>query len=358
MKKSTVYILLLFISILVGCSNEEENFEETFKPFKGSIFAPNIGGPNQPNQVYVDLVTSKEVSVKRDSWTIGFRNKEENFNVILNSSIFTAAAELEKTDIDAVTEEEVKALKKRVTVFTYDPADGKYVDDPYLNFDKNAIKPIQAKQELNKVYLINLGHEVPTRKQIGGSVGKEGKHIGWRKIRILRKYNGYLLQYAKLNEKTHKEIFIRKKNDYAFTYFDLKKEKVVSVAPRRTDWDICFTTFTYKFQKGKSKGMSYAFSDCILSNTLGGVTGYKVSETKDSILYKDFTKVNIKKSELKKRRTFPGTSWRNVFERDVIKDNFYIIKTTKGVIYKIKFLQIMNDKEERGNTKFTYEILK
>ena len=39
---------------------------------EGGVFKPSVGGPNEPNQVFVDLSAKNETTVKRDSWDFGF----------------------------------------------------------------------------------------------------------------------------------------------------------------------------------------------------------------------------------------------------------------------------------------------
>ena len=47
----------------------------------GGSVAPELGGPNQGNQVYVDLSTGTEKIVERDRWDLAFYSKDESENV-------------------------------------------------------------------------------------------------------------------------------------------------------------------------------------------------------------------------------------------------------------------------------------
>lgn len=336
-------------SLIQGNTSLVFSFEESL----GGEFIPTIGGSTQPNQVFIDLSSKTEKLVKRDTWTLGFY-AGETFNVILNETNFSNAGAINATNIDEVTEEDFKELQPKVTVFTYKPEDGIYSDDPEKDFAKNAIKPIELEADKNKVYLLNLGRAISTKTPKVGSVSIAGEKLGWRKIRVLRKDKGYLLQYAELNSKTHKEIFIPKsKIGHTFTYFDVVSEKIVSVAPRAKDWDISFTAFTEKFPNG----MSYGYSDYVTSNKFGGVKMYQYKE-EEGKNYSEFKKADVDESKLISSRRIPGSKWRNVFKKQIVSGVFYVIKDTNGNLYKLKFLQLVNEKGERGHSKFMYELLK
>ncbi|MFB1041230.1 MAG: HmuY family protein, partial [Polaribacter sp.] len=69
--------------------------------YLGGVFYPTIGGPNEPNQVYVDLSSNKETVVRRDAWDLGFYGGEE-FRVTINGSLYMAVSAVTNTDINSV----------------------------------------------------------------------------------------------------------------------------------------------------------------------------------------------------------------------------------------------------------------
>ena len=184
----------------------------------GRGFEPSVGGPNQPNQVYIDLSTESQTSIKRDSWDLGFYGGSD-FRIGLNSSIYMAAAALESTDIDAVTQADVLEIQDQVAVGTFDPANIIYIDNPDGDINKTAIAPISSNDLENKVYLLNLGYEVGTETPAPGSIAIAGDTRGWKKIRILKQDGAYLLQYADLNQSTHQEVLIEKDSNFNFSFF-------------------------------------------------------------------------------------------------------------------------------------------
>ena len=71
--------------ILMDNANIQGNvsYELSDNPYLGGSFSPTVGGPNQPNQVYVDLSSNKETFVRRDAWDLGFYGGDE-FKVSIN----------------------------------------------------------------------------------------------------------------------------------------------------------------------------------------------------------------------------------------------------------------------------------
>ena len=318
----------------------------------GRGFTPEVGGPNQPNQVYIDLSSEEQISVKRDTWDLGFYGGSE-FKVGINSSIYMAVAQLESTNIDAVTEADVASIKDQVAVGTFDPTNEAYIDYPDGDISKTAISTISVTEPDNNVYLVNLGYEVGVETPAPGSVAVAGESRGWKKIRVLRQNDGYLLQYANIDDASHQELFISKDANYNFTFFSFDTETTLLIEPKAEKWDINFTVFTNILEGAGS----YGFSDGVLHNRKGGVTAYTVNT--EDIAYDDFQLENIESSNFEQDQRTIGSSWRNVINDDkVLVDNiYYIIKDPNGNNYKLKFTALLDDSGARGFPEFKYKLL-
>jgi hypothetical protein len=356
--------LTLFLSITVlaftGCK-EEDNLptEPIVVLIEGASVTPEVGGPNQQNQVYIDLSTNTTTAVQRDSWDLGFYGGTD-FRVVLNSSIFMAAAVLTETDIDAVsaTSTEVENLQPLVAVGTFDAANTAYVDAPDGSFSNPAIAQISSTITNNKVYLVNLGDAVSTETPSTGSVAISGDSRGWKKIRILRNGNDYVLQYADLTATTHEEINISKDSNYNFTFFSFNTESQVNVAPEKSNWDLNFTVFTNEINGYGS----YGYSDYVLNNTKGSAQAYMIDTEVDTDLsYDNFTLTNVIDANFTNDQRSIGSSWRNgggPGSLPSLKDTvFYVVNDTDGNLYKIKFLALTNTVGERGYPEFVYSLL-
>ena len=318
--------------------------------YLGGVFYPTIGGPNEPNQVYVDLSSNKETVVRRDVWDLGFYGGEE-FRVTINGSLYMAVSALTNTDINSVNSLSVATLQPLVAVGTFDPENKVYVDGPNGNILETAISEISENDFKNPVYLLNLGVEIGTTQPNTGSVAIAGESRGWKKIRILRDGNGYILQYADLDATTYNEISISKDADFNFSFFSFKTNKIVNVEPPKLQWDISFTVFTNII----AQAGSYGFSDFSLHNRKGGVTSYSLVD--NTISYKNFTAINVNETLFQESQIVIGSSWRNVFEGTANSNIYYVLKDANNNYFKIRFLDLTNENGERGFPRFEYTLL-
>ena len=85
----------------------------------GGSFKPEVGGPNEGNQVFVDLSSQSSRLAQRDSWDLGFYNGT-NFRVTINGSIYMATKALTEINIDAISEADVSGIQSQVAVGTFD----------------------------------------------------------------------------------------------------------------------------------------------------------------------------------------------------------------------------------------------
>ena len=316
----------------------------------GGSFNPEVGGPNQGNQVYLDLSSQSSTLVQRDSWDLGFYNGDD-FRVTINGSIYMAVKALSGTNIDAITQADVSSIQAQVAVGTFNPANAAYVDAPNGNILETAIAEISPNYNENPVYLLNLGYEVGTDTPTTGSVAIAGEQRGWKKIRILRSGNDYVLQYANLNDTSHQEITISKDPAYNFNHVSFNSNTTVNVEPQKEKWDICFTVFTNVL----SGAGSYGFSDFVYHNRKGSTLAYRVNTT--DFQYDNFESNNIIESNFSSDQTIIGSSWRSVFNGTTYDDRFYIIKDSNGNMYKLKFLALTNNDGVRGYPEFEYKLL-
>ena len=362
MKKS-VFILSLATLFVASCSDDDNKGGNVTPPVSEAVVEATVGGPNQPNQVYIDLSTSAQTSIQRDSWDLGFATGSD-FRVIINGSIKMAVKQLETTNID-----EVQNSDSSVAVGYSTDATWGYVDNPTGVLTGNgggegtAIAAISATESDNKVYLVNLGFEVATTPPASG-VALDGDARGWKKIRITRNGNGYTLQYADLDSTTHQTVNISKNADFNFTFFSLTAGQTVNVQPEKDKWDLNFTGFTNYYPFG-SGSITYFFADFITTNIHGGTKAYMVLSSEedrdndyaaftiDSVVETDFTASSSDQRIL-------GDTWRTsggpAGGPTIRNDRFYVVKDAAGNVYKLKFLALSRD-GVRGYPVFEYELL-
>lgn len=317
----------------------------------GATLLPEIGGPNQGDQVYIDLSTELATHARRDSWDLGFYGGA-HFRVAINGSIYMAARNLNVTDIDAVTQASVSGFQNQVAIGTFNPENENYIDAPNGDITQTAIDAISENNEENKVYLVNLGYEVGTAAAPNGSVAITGNARGWKKIRILRSGNDYVLQYANLNSTTHQEVTVSKNEAYNFTFFSFNTNNVVNVEPEKNKWDLNFTVFTNVIENAGS----YGYSDFVVNNLKAGVKAYRINVTQ-SVNYADFAKADVNDANFTDDQRIIGADWRDVFTGTAFSDRFYVLKDVDGNYYKIRMLGFLSEGGVRGYPKFEYKLL-
>lgn len=361
--KNTVLFLSFALLSLASCSNDDDATAVVEVPSIGATLQPAVGGANQPNQVYVDLSTGESKAVNRASWDFGFSTGSD-FRVIINGSVKMAVKKSETSDITLTQTSDANVTVGAGT----SPASNGYVDNPTGVLAGvgagigTAIAEISATDADNKVYLVNLGLAVSTTAPATGSVSVDGDARGWKKVRILRNGNGYKIQYADLASATFTEKTISKDAAYNFSFFSLTSGNTVTVEPEKVKWDLNFTTFTNYLPD--VTGVTYGYSDFIVSNRIGGTLVYQVLIA-DGGAYADFTKAKVDETKFTASATdqrIIGASWRNGGGQGVLPsirtDRFYVVKDVAGNYYKVKFLTLTNDAGVRGNSAFEYAILK
>lgn len=368
--KKVVYLLAICSFIATSCTSDDSssNTDEPIinQPVTSATIVPNVGGPNQPNQVFVDLSENIQTGVKRDTWDLGFSTGND-FQVIINGSIKMAVKQMNTTNIDEVQSEDAS-----VSVGFSTLAELGYVDHPTGVLsgtalgEGTAIKAISATDSENKVYLVNLGFEVGISTPAVGSVALDGNARGWKKIRITRSGSDYKIQYADLNATTHQTVTISKDASYNFVYLNLKNGQKVNVQPKKMNWDLSFTGFTNYYGQPGSQ-ITYYFADFITSNMLGGTQVYMVESTAETLdsAFATYSIVNVDSSKFSTSTSDQrviGDTWRNgggpSSGPSIKDDRFYVVKDVQNNIYKLRFLALTNDAGVRGNPVFEYELLK
>ncbi len=77
-------------ALITGNTAIEVSFEAIAAP--GSTVFPSIGGPTQPNNVYIDLSLATEVASERTAWDLGFFSGSQDKVIINYSTYMTAQA--------------------------------------------------------------------------------------------------------------------------------------------------------------------------------------------------------------------------------------------------------------------------
>lgn len=363
MKNTLKIILLSTIFITTSCLKEDDG-GISVPPLEGTTLAPEVGGATQPNQVWVDLSNQEIKSTHRNNWDLGFYSGDD-FYVILNNSILMAAGSVESTDIDAVGQSDFDQL-----ISTLNPAAGfpeQYIDNVkgiYSEDNSTAIAKISANDSENKIYLLKMGYNVYDGDDSipPFSVYTIGDSRGFKKVRILRNDSeSYKVQYANLNDTEHTEVIVPKDSGYHFSFYSIMNEAFAEIQPKKQNWDICFTVMN-NIIEGHG---TYIYPDFVNNNTLSGVGSYQIITdplTLD-IDYNNFSLADVDETLfIYDDQRAIGSNWRSTVSgttsTPVVKsDRFYIVRDAEGILFKLRFISMLGQNNERGFPTFEYEPL-
>ena len=360
MMKSKYTLLLSAIMLGPLCSCDSEN--ETPEPelVTGAIINVAVGGPDQPNQVFIDLSTENQTVVNRGDWDLAFYTGPE-FRVKLNSSSGMLAKASGANRMDALTAEDTAGLGGQLDLdaifgaLLAEPTPewigdaNQWIDDPEGDLTQTAIAEVSAVDDDNLVHIINRGKNPDNSKR------------GWRKVRILRSGEGYLLQHAEINADTFEEVVIDKQESYNFTFFSFD-EGIVEMEPEKTEWDIAFTTYTNLIPLNSATFIPYFYRDYVIQNSPQVKTAQVNAES--GVDYDNFTSENVSELEFAATINAIGDSWRIVgqpggqTEPGVNENLFYVVSDAGGNYYKLRFTRLLhNETGERGHPQIEYELL-
>lgn len=363
MKKSLL-ILVNALVILNSCSADDDS-AVTVQPIEGKTITLNEGqgDPAEINQFWIELTTGNVTKTHRENWDLGFYSGNE-FRVVLNSSLQMSVGKIENAyDIDQVNSETVASLKPLVQIGNY-LSNSEYVDDPTGDIvnQTTAISGIKANEAENNVYLLNLGHKTYSGTMTTGSVYTKGDTRGYKKIKIIRNQQGYKIQYADLDDTTHKEYTIAKDNAYNYQFFSFNTNQNTFIQPKKNNWDISFSVFTNVIPAGTHL-TSYVYPDFILTNTLGNVAAYEIvtEAGQGETAYNEFKLSNVEHSKfIVNDQRVIGGNWRTTTGTngpEVYSNKFYVIRNNNGSYFKLRFLRMKDDNGNRGYPQFEYKTL-
>lgn len=319
----------------------------TFSEITVTSAALNIrgGGPTFPNRVFIDLSANRQTVVHRTDWDFGFYTEAGSFKVILNSALAMLAKPLDKNDLTAVTAADTVGMSGSFTTDAFSIGNLPYIDDPSGNLQNLAIDDISATASENKVYVVNRGKDV------------SGTQRSWKKIRVLRDGDNYVLQYADINSTTFQTITVTRNNAYLFNYVSLDTNTTVQPEPEKGKWDIAYTTFMNQTNLGEGF-IPYMFNDFIIQNRAGvQAVQLLVANVGD---YSNFDAADLTGITFSATQTTIGSGWRNgggpSTPASLRTDRFYLVKDADGNIYKLKFTALTTD-GERGRPAIEFALV-
>jgi hypothetical protein len=355
MKK--LFFIPLALAVLASCGGDDSYVAPIEYVSGGGIFGTaenplNVGGPNELNEVFVDLSEQATSESHRETWDLGFYSGE-GFHVVINGALRMAAKQLETTDITAVQVQDAT-----VAVGTFNPVNMNYIDHPDGSINQTAFGDLATSEAEAKVYLVNLGGKVPMETPPVGSSNVSSGSRGWKKVKVWVDGDMYKLQYAALDATTPTTVSIAKDPAYNHVFYSFAQNSVVLSEPEKDKWDLNFTCFTNEVFQGTETAGAYFFSDFIVTNTKAGVTAFMITESQ-GLTFQTFTADMLNQGDyaFSNDQRAVGANWRNVTPVQVYDYVFFVVQDAGGAVYKIKFISMLNAAGERGFPMFQYELL-
>ena len=326
---------------------ENSKISVTFSEITVTSAAMNIrgGGPTFPNRVFIDLSANRQTAVNRTDWDFGFYTEAGQFKVILNSALAMLAKPLDKTDLTAVTAADTVGWGATLTTDAFSVDNIGYIDDPSGNLGNLAIDDVSATASENKVYIVNRGKDVA------------GNQRAWKKVRVIRNGDNYVIQYADIAATTFQTLEISRDNSYVFNYASLDANSTVQPEPEKGKWDIAYTTFMNQTNLGEGF-IPYMFNDFIIQNREGVQTVQLLVSNVGE--YADFDAADLTGITFGTAQNTIGSGWRNgggpSTPPSLRMDRFYLVKDADGNVYKVKFTALTTD-GERGRPAIEYALV-
>lgn len=364
MKKSFYKSPLLFILMgttltFTSCERDDNPIPE-IPPSDGTTLKLDggEGGSSAANTVFVDLSADKQTSIKRTSWNLGFYNGSQ-FRVVLNNTAGASAVEVNKANLNEVSESDIILDDLKIALGTPNAFDN--IDDVTGDLSKTLIPEISATADNNKVYVIN---------PVGGGHGDVISADNLYKIRVLREANDYVLQYAKLNATEFNTLTVKKDDEYNFNFISLADGQL-NVEPLKTEWDFQWTWSLYTGDMPNGDTYPYGYSDLVFINHLAGVSAAEivVEDSEGGATgepgFAEFAETDLAGVSFDNNGGSIASNWRKTTGTPVgaQHDRFYLIKDGAGNVYKLKFISMGAgnppvDGGTRGYPELEYKLVK
>jgi hypothetical protein len=316
---------LAFISTTwVGCLKDEE----PVKPTKsGSVITRTIEmTPQYRYQTFYNL--EKDSLIGRNlkwDWDLAFDASADGSVVHINGAKYMFASAMPTQDFASVRDTQGSFQKRRwEAVNTLDSV------------------TIGSVQNNHKVFWIDRG------------VDENGDQIPYVKIQFDSVDSKmYRFKVARLGKLDAPEVYeVKKDPSVNFVHFSLTTNKIVPVEPPKQTWDIEFTQYMF------------TFFDPYTPYTVTGVllNPYQTTAAVDSTTgFEKIDRVFAQGMKLTAQTDAIGYTWKgfslNNQAYNINSQYTYIIKDSKGLFYKLRFIGFFDAAGRRGYPKFEYQKL-
>ena len=337
MLRLTFVFLIVAVSILLSSCFKEDMRVTPHVP--GNYITDTISMTDTYiNQVYYNLHDSAEEStVVKTSWDLGFENSVSGWRVIVNSSCFMKTASLEGQQFG-------NAVDTTGAKWVFNPSDGS-ADSLVVGrwFTVKGNDTIGT----NRLLLIDRG------------IDEAGNVRGFRQLMVDSLRNGtYYFRIADMKGTNQHSYSVSKQGNANHVLFSISNPTSLVKEPDNTSWDILFTQYTTLLYTDAGEPYPYLVTGVTLNPVLVEVAVDSITPFADVTFEKTQTMTFTKQADrigyLWKRYNFNSGSY------TVNTDIVYVIRDTKGFLYKMRFIgfyKYSHSKLEKGYPSFEYQKL-
>lgn len=313
------------LSVLMTSCFKEDTAMAPIQPGEMATVQIEIGYP-YVNQVYYDCGTNKVVSSNsKYDWDLSFECIEEGFHVLLN----TAKGEFVANQGN-VPFESVNSINDVTWLW----------DAPSGNLDSTGIGDWR---NTSNVYILDLQFDA------------DGNHLGYKKFQIQNVTNqSYTFKYANLDGSNENTYTINKNHSLNFIHFSFQNGgQTLELEPEKSSWDLLFSNHYHKFSN-----LPMPF---VLTQVLSNYQNQVVVAEDNNDLFSDIKLQDTANFEYTSKWDEIGYDWkiRNSQDNSFVIDpkKSFVLKTTEGIYYKIRFTDFYDDFGNKGYPKFEIQKL-
>ncbi len=318
------FFLTFITTTCVGCLKDEE----PITPIKsGNVITRTIEmTPQYRYQVFYNLEQDSLISrnLKWD-WDLSFDASADGSVVHLNAAKFMFSSQMPTEDFASVRDTQGFFKKRRWEAINT-------LDTVTFGSVKNN----------NKVYWIDRGYD------------ENGDQMPFVKIQFESVDNQkYRFKISRIGNLNATEVYeIQKDPSVNEVHFSLTTNKKINVEPVKTSWDIEFTQYMFTFFD--------PYTPYIVTGVL--LNSYETTAAVDSTTgFDKIDRVFAQNMKLTNQPDVIGYTWKgfslNTQAYNLNSNYTYIIKDSKNVYYKLRFIGFFDAAGRRGYPKFEFQKL-